>query len=306
VKVYRVANMFRYNRRQNPRGDTQRQYERITTVPMKDIALAPATEEKKSNIEEYEKKVKSHIGDKHPACLRCFDIRVHPEHGYKCYALPQDEQQVEPLSRAEENRLSTTEIYAHQMRMQQYHDTIQSRQDAMKSIYSYIVATMSKSSWQRIETFFQGVTQRGEEQTHQAAAPPNGYTEEGMKGLQDPLKLLSGIRLSHDVYDTSVPTLTCADALLRALELRGSGAAAQKVSYMQKSYDEYIALGGAQLPEELLTAIFFRKLGPQYAQAKSAIMNMAKLKAGAFPTTRGELATIVDGYKVLFMLMIFL
>ena len=28
-----------------------------------------------------------------------------------------------------------------------------------------------------------------------------------------------------------------------------------------------------------------------------AIMNMAKLKAGAFPTTRGELASIVDGYK---------
>ena len=60
----------------------------------------------------------------------------------------------------------------------------------------------------------------------------------------------------------------------------------------------YIALGGAQLPEELLTAIFFRKLGPQYVQAKNAIMNMAKLKTGAFPTTRGELASIVDGYKV--------
>ena len=41
---------------------------------------------------EYEKKVMSHIGDKHPACLRCFDIRVHPEHGYKYYALPADEQ----------------------------------------------------------------------------------------------------------------------------------------------------------------------------------------------------------------------
>ena len=40
------------------------------------------------------------------------------------------------------------------MRMKQYYDTIQPRQDAMKSIYSYIVATMSKSSWQRMETFF--------------------------------------------------------------------------------------------------------------------------------------------------------
>ena len=56
-----------------------------------------------------------------------------------------------------------------------------------------------------------------------------------MKALQDPLKLTSGLRLSHDVYDTSVPTLTCADALLKALEFRGNGTAAQKVSFMQKS-----------------------------------------------------------------------
>ena len=42
--------MFRYNRRQHPRGDVQRQYERITTVPMKDIVLVPATEEKNKRL----------------------------------------------------------------------------------------------------------------------------------------------------------------------------------------------------------------------------------------------------------------
>ena len=56
-----------------------------------------------------------------------------------------------------------------------------------------------------------------------------------MKALQDPLKLMSGLRLSHDVYDSSAPMLMCADALLKALEFRGNGAAAQKVSFMQKS-----------------------------------------------------------------------
>ena len=105
--------MLRGPRRAYPRGDAQRQRERITSAPLKDIVLAPATEEKKSNVEEYEKKVLSHVGDKHPSCLRRFNVRVHPERGHKRYALPADEQEVEPLlSRAEENRLSTTEIYA--------------------------------------------------------------------------------------------------------------------------------------------------------------------------------------------------
>ena len=52
---------------------------------MKDVALVPATEEKKSSIEEHDKKAMSHIGDKRPARLRRFDIRVRPEHGYKMY-----------------------------------------------------------------------------------------------------------------------------------------------------------------------------------------------------------------------------
>ena len=88
--------------------------------------------------------------------------------------------------------------------MKQYHDMIQSRQDAMKSIYSYIITTLSKASWQRFETFFQGVSQRNEQEMYQVAVPQNRYTQEGMKGLQDPLKLMSALRLSHDVYDTSV------------------------------------------------------------------------------------------------------
>ena len=55
--------------------------------------------------------------------------------------------------------------------------------------------------------------------------------------------------------------LTRADALLRALERRATGTAARRAAYTQRRYEERVALGGAALDEQSLTALFFRKLG---------------------------------------------
>ena len=52
-----------------------------TDVSRKDIILEPATENRKSNIEEYEKKLLAHVGDKHPHCATCFELYTHDENG---------------------------------------------------------------------------------------------------------------------------------------------------------------------------------------------------------------------------------
>ena len=40
--------------------------------------------------------------------------------------------------------------------------------------------------------------------------------------------LSSALKMSHDIYDASVPTLTCADDLIKAIEHNTGGAAVQK------------------------------------------------------------------------------
>ena len=68
-----------------------------TDVSRKDIILEPATENRKSNIEEYDKKLLAHVGDKHPHCASCFELYTHDVHGYKYYA-DREEDPVAPLS----------------------------------------------------------------------------------------------------------------------------------------------------------------------------------------------------------------
>ena len=57
-----------------------------TDVSRKDMILEPATELKKSNIEEYEKKLLQHVGKEYPICATCFELYTHDIHGYKYYA----------------------------------------------------------------------------------------------------------------------------------------------------------------------------------------------------------------------------
>ena len=132
-----------------------------TDVSRKDIILEPANENRKSNIEEYEKKLLAHVGDKHPHCASCFELHIHDVHGYKYYA-DREEDPVAPLTLRQEQTMSQTEIHAHLNSMDNYYKKTQKKEESLQSIYSYMLTTVSKKSWAKMETFLQGVVQRGE------------------------------------------------------------------------------------------------------------------------------------------------
>ena len=116
-----------------------------TDVSRKDMILEPATELKKSNIEEYEKKLLQHVGKEYPICATCFELYTHDIHGYKYYA-DREEIAIAPLSRRQEESMFQTEIHAHLNKMDAYHKKTQKKEESLQSIYSHKQTTVSKKS----------------------------------------------------------------------------------------------------------------------------------------------------------------
>ena len=77
--------------------------------------------------------------------------------------------------------------------MKRYDDDKTARDASLKSIYSYIASTASKSSWSKLETF-QAVVQRGDQQKYREPVTEDAYAEEGVRRLKNLHKLLSALK----------------------------------------------------------------------------------------------------------------
>ncbi len=269
------------------------------TNPTEMMTLTPSSTHKPGNVQEWIPRLETHVGMTFPHLKKMFTTVYTAADGHKYYSrLLEDVTIVPALTKEEEAQLSTTQLQEHQWKMTESREAVKKHNADLKAVYTNMQAFISAESWRVIEQYLQTVTQRGDVDNYFGVEPTH-FTLTDLKAAEQPLELLTIVVNSHKKHEWTIPVLAQATSLIKMFDIRPIGNVMTKTQHMQKMYDEFIERGGqANIPEELLTAILFQKLPTSYLNAKNGLLNAITLGNTVFPTTRSDLASVIDNYKV--------
>ena len=196
------------------------------SVPLNDptelMMLVPGTSTRGSNVEDWMQRAQAYVGKSSPGVKRFFTQEKAIE-GRKHFSMDlTDVQVVQPLTREEENALSTTQVKEHEWKMTDSREKLKEQTLNMKKAYTVIAAHISTDSWKAIDVHLQSIQQKGTQDEYWGVANEN-FDIASLKEAEQPLELLTVIINSHRKHQFTVPILAQANSFLKMLDVRPIG-----------------------------------------------------------------------------------
>ena len=126
-----------------------------SSAPMNDptelTTLAPGASTRGSDVEDWMQRAQAYVGKSSPGIKRFFTQEKVIE-GHKHFSMDlTDVQMAQPLTREEENALSTTQVKEHEWKMTDSREKLKEQTLNMKKAYTVIAAHTSTDSWKAID-----------------------------------------------------------------------------------------------------------------------------------------------------------